>query len=100
MRHQEGRSHQIHELLIDDKRIHLTPLEYGVLAYLSDHEGQAVSRDELLDQVWGYEYMGGSNVVDARVRSLRKKLGPRAGMIETVTGVGYLYREEKKPFAD
>ena len=75
-------------------RIGLTPLEYGVMAYLCDNEGKAVARTDLLDEVWGYQVDVGSNVVDARILSLRKKLGQRASMIETVSGVGYRLRRE------
>jgi DNA-binding response OmpR family regulator len=64
------------------------------MAYLCDNEGKAVARTDLLDEVWGYKVDVGSNVVDARILSLRKKLGQRAGMIETVTGVGYRLRRE------
>ena len=81
------------ELVLDGSRIGLTPLEFGVMVYFHDNEGKAVSRSELLDEVWGYKYDGGSNVVDARVRSLRGKLGEHAWMIETVTGVGYRFRQ-------
>lgn len=57
-----------------------------------ENEGKAVSRADLLEKVWGYDYEGGSNVVDVVVRALRNKLGERASMIETVRGVGYKYR--------
>jgi len=80
------------EIVVGDRRIGLTPLEFGVIACLSDQEGKAVSRDTLLDRVWGRKYDGGSNVVDARIRDLRKKLGPLSSAIETVTGVGYRFR--------
>jgi hypothetical protein len=81
------------ELILDDQRVSLTPLEFGVMHCLSQREGRAVSRVDLLEEVWGYEYDGGgSNVVDAVIRSLRKKLGPQAAAIETVTGVGYRFR--------
>lgn len=80
------------EIILDENRIGLTPLEFGVISYLSDHEGKAISRDSLLSHVWGHDYEGGSNVVDARVRDLRKKLGPHSASIETVTGVGYRFR--------
>ncbi|MFQ5859097.1 MAG: winged helix-turn-helix domain-containing protein [Anaerolineae bacterium] len=80
------------ELILAGQRVALTPLEFGVMAYLYDREGKVVTRNELLDSVWGYEYYGGSNVVDARIRALRKKLGDYAAMIETVTGVGYRFR--------
>ncbi|MGG6242067.1 winged helix-turn-helix domain-containing protein [Nodosilinea sp. AN01ver1] len=80
-----------HALIIDGEQVPLTPLEYGVLAYLHSHPGKAVSRMTLLEDVWGYDYEGGSNVVDSIVRSLRKKLGPHSGAIATVTGVGYRF---------
>ena len=51
-----------------------------------------LSRDLLLSDVWGYSYTGGSNVVEAVVRSLRKKLQERAACVETVSGVGYKFR--------
>jgi DNA-binding SARP family transcriptional activator/predicted ATPase len=80
------------ELIIADERIAMAPLEYAVLRYLVDREGKAVSRVALLTDVWGYDYAGGSNVVDAVVRALRKKLGAYACAIETVTKVGYRFR--------
>jgi hypothetical protein len=80
------------ELIIGDMHIGLTPMEFNLINYLNQHEGKAVSRDELLNTVWGYDYDGGSNVVDAIVRSLRKKLGNHAKSIETVAGVGYRLR--------
>lgn len=80
-----------HELLQGSDRVHLTPLEYGLLKHLQIQQGKAVSRSELLNEVWGTQYQGGSNVVDSVVRGLRKKLGNRSGIIETVTGVGYRY---------
>jgi DNA-binding response OmpR family regulator len=69
----------------------LTPLEAQVLAYLRAREGQAVERSALLRDVWGYEWTGGSNVVEVAVSSLRRKLGEDAGTIATVRGVGYRY---------
>jgi hypothetical protein len=73
---------------LDGRRVPLTKLEFGVLRYLHDRREKVVSRDDLLRDVWGQSF-GGSNVVDAVVRSLRKKLGARSGVIETVTGHGY-----------
>lgn len=80
------------ELVLDEGRVALTPLEYGVLEYLLDREDEAVSRDELLREVWGSAYTGWSNKVDAVVAGLRRKLGDRSGVIETVRGYGYRYR--------
>ena len=81
-----------HELVLDGQRIGLTRLEFSLLCHLSERQGKAVARDELLNEVWGYDYDGGSNVVDAMVRSLRKKMGEHAACIETVSGVGYRLR--------
>jgi hypothetical protein len=86
------------ELILPDRRVGLTPLEFGVMVYLCDREGKVVTRNELLDTVWGYAYDGGSNVVDARVRALRKKLGDYAALIETVTGAGYRFRRRQNSF--
>lgn len=80
------------ELVVDGGRVALTPLEFGVIQYLSEREGRAVSRTDLLRHVWDTRYFGGSNVVDTVVRSLRRKLGPHAKRLETVTGVGYRWR--------
>jgi hypothetical protein len=80
------------ELIVDGQRVGLTPLEFSVMNYLYEREGKAVTRVSLLADVWGYNYEGGSNVMDVVVRSLRKKLGEQASMIETVTGVGYRFR--------
>ena len=82
------------ELLTGDEEADpadLTPLEAQVLAYLRAREGQAVERAALLRDVWGYEWTGGSNVVEVVVSSLRRKLGDDAGTITTVRGVGYRY---------
>jgi hypothetical protein len=80
------------ELIVDGQRVGLTQLEFATLQYLLAREGQAVNRGDLLDDVWGYSYDGGSNVVDVVIRGLRKKLGVRASAIETVTRVGYRLR--------
>ncbi|HEX4531094.1 MAG TPA: winged helix-turn-helix domain-containing protein, partial [Acidimicrobiia bacterium] len=74
---------------LGDHRVQLSPLEFGVLATLSERPGRAVTRAELINRVWGTSYVGGSNVVDVVVRSLRQKLGPAANRVETVRGVGY-----------
>jgi hypothetical protein len=80
------------ELLIEGRRLALTPLEFGVARYLMQRPGKAVSRTSLLNDVWGLSYEGGSNVVDSVVAALRRKLGDWARLIETVTGTGYRYR--------
>ena len=82
------------ELAVQGTRVSLTPLEFGLLRHLREREGQAVPRHELLAEVWGTEFTGGSNVVDAVVRSLRHKLGAAAPVVETVRGSGYRLRAD------
>lgn len=77
------------DLVFDGRRVPLTKLEYEVMERLVASEGRAVSRIDLLEQVWGYRETSGSNVVDVVIRGLRKKLGERAECIETVHGLGY-----------
>ncbi|MNH89955.1 Alkaline phosphatase synthesis transcriptional regulatory protein PhoP [compost metagenome] len=76
----------------DGVKIELTKTEYELLVKLLEHEGTVLSREELLTEVWGTSFLGGSNVVDVHIKSLRKKLGDRAvdsKYIATVRGVGY-----------
>ena len=80
------------ELVLDGRRIALTKLECAVLAHLREREGRPVSREALLREVWGYEWTGGSNVVEVAVSGLRRKLADRAPALETVRGVGYRLR--------
>jgi hypothetical protein len=77
------------QLVVDGNAVELTRLEWNVLRYLREREGNAVPRDELLRDVWGYEWSGGSNVLEVVVSALRKKLGAQAVALETVRGVGY-----------
>jgi hypothetical protein len=84
---------QAHELVVNGSRIGLTPLEFGVFAYLVARPQKAVARYELVEAVWGYgKEASTSNVVEAVVRSVRQKLGAHRNTLETVRGVGYRYR--------
>ena len=80
------------ELVIDGNRIGLTPLELGVMQQFVQYEGEVVKRETLLENVWGYDNFSGSNVVDKKIRSIRKKLGDDAPMIEAVSGIGYRFK--------
>ena len=60
-----------------------------MLRLLLAHRGQVFSREQLLEQVWGYAYTGESRTVDVHIRTLRQKLGPAGAYIETVRGYGY-----------
>jgi DNA-binding response OmpR family regulator len=84
---------QAHEIVVNGSRIGLTPLEFGVLAYLISRPNKAVARYELVETVWGYgKDASTSNVVETVVRSIRQKLGIHRNALETVRGVGYRYR--------
>lgn len=80
------------EIIVAGQRLPLTRLEFGVMRRLSARPGAVVERQALLAEVWGYQYDGGSNVVDVVVKGLRRKLGDHAGAIETVRGAGYRLR--------
>jgi two-component system, OmpR family, response regulator ArlR len=79
-------------MLVDGDRIDLTALEFEVLHDLRQHQGQVVTRQALLADVWGYEAGLSSNVVEVVISAWRKKLGSRASMIETLRGAGYRLR--------
>ena len=78
----------------DGEEISLTKKKFELLAYLLRHKGEAVTRDRLLTEVWEYEYMGDTNVVDVYIRYLRQKIDDRfqIKLITTVRGVGYMIR--------
>ncbi len=78
-----------HEASCAGARLDLTPREFDLLAFLARHPGRALSRDELLRKVWGYDYVGETRTVDVHVRRLRAKLGDHHEIIETVLGAGY-----------
>ena len=79
------------QLVLRDRRVDLTRLEFEVFRSLYERPGAVVDRSSLLREVWGYDDDRGSNIVDAQVKSLRHKLGERAGAIETVRGLGYRF---------
>lgn len=81
-----------HELMVQGRPRLLTPLEFGLFRHLCERAGRLVTRPELLREVWGTEFTGGSNVVDAVVRTLRVKLGSGADVVQTVRGAGYRLR--------
>jgi len=78
-----------HEVDEDGKVIDLTPKEFRLLKALIDAKGRVLSRDQLLDKVWGFDYYGDPRTVDVHVRRLRQKLDNWAIYVETVKGFGY-----------
>jgi DNA-binding response OmpR family regulator len=80
-----------HEARYSGRRLDLTRREFGLLHYLARHPGRLCRREELLDKVWGYDYLGETRTVDVHVRRLRSKLGKGGSLIETVIGSGYRF---------
>jgi len=78
-----------YQVLVKGQTIRLTSTEFNLLAYLLRNKGRVLSRDRLLEQVWGYRYGGTTRTVDTHIQRLREKLGSEANCIETVRGVGY-----------
>jgi len=74
------------------REIALTQLELGILRFLAAHPGETVTRDSLLNGLWGVSYEGTARTIDTRVVRLRQKLGADGALIETVYGAGYRYR--------
>ena len=79
------------EVKIDENILSLSPKEYELLIYLASNEGIALSRDNILDNVWGIDYYGDIRTVDTNVKRLREKLGDKANYIVTVRGSGYKF---------
>ncbi len=74
-----------------EELVHLTPTEFDLLFYLASRPSRVATREELLEQVWGYDIPSGARTVDSHVRSLRRKLG--SSIIRTVHGVGYAAKD-------
>ena len=85
-----------HSVSYNGEDLTLTKKEYDLLECLLRNKNIAMSREQLLSTVWGYEYMGDTNVVDVYVRYLRQKIDDKYGMhmIETIRGIGYMIKEE------
>ena len=84
-----------HLVQIDGQDISLTLKEFELLRILLENRGRVLTRTQLQDHVWGYEFDGESRTVDVHIRTLRQKLGPCGEIIETVRGVGYKIGEGK-----
>ena len=83
-----------YEVTLDGEPLELTYKEFELLKFLATHPEKVFSRDQLLNQVWGYDFIGGTRTVDVHVRRLRAKLGPQyASLIDTVRNVGYKFLE-------
>jgi len=85
-----------HQLKISGKSVSLTKKEFAVLTYLAKRPGRVVTRDILLDQVWGEDVVIIDRTVDVHIRKIREKLGPKyMNVIETIKGVGYRFKTDE-----
>ncbi|MGF7186732.1 DNA-binding response OmpR family regulator [Desulfitispora alkaliphila] len=87
-----------HRIYVDDKEVNLTAKEYDILLLLVKHPGRIYSRNQLLEQIWGYDYIGEDRTVDVHVRRLREKVEENPGKpsyILTKWGVGYYFNQEE-----
>ena len=82
------------QVFVEESPVVLTAIEFDLLRILAQHRGQVLTREQLLEKVWGYEYFGDLRVVDVHLGHLRQKLGNRE-FIQTVRGVGYRFQEVK-----
>ena len=84
-----------HEILVDGKRVQLTYKEFLLLCLLLENQGRVLTREVLMDKIWGLGVERENRTLDVHIRTLRAKLGPAGGLIETVRGLGY--RLEDRP---
>ncbi len=83
---------------VGEQPVDLTPIEFDLLWVLAQHHGRVLSRQQLIEQVWGYDYYGDDRVVDVHIGRLRKKLdqaGHAGNLVATVRGVGYRFEDEQ-----
>lgn len=83
------------QVLLNGHPLDLSPKEYELLAFLSDNRGKALSRQQILNQVWSYDYYGDLRTVDTHINRLRTKLGESAGLVQTIRGYGYRFEVDK-----
>lgn len=80
-----------HEVRVDDKKINLTPKEYDLLKYLVTNKNIALSREQLLTNIWGYDFFGDDRTIDTHIKTLRNSLGKYRKFIVTVRAIGYKF---------
>ena len=85
-----------HIIKIDNKTINVTPKEFEILTYLIENKNIAISREQLLSKLWGYDYFGDDRTVDTHIKMLRNNLGKYRDHIKTVRGIGYKFVENEE----
>lgn len=84
-----------HTVKIDNDFVEVTPKEFDILTYLIKNKNIAISREQLLAKVWGYDFFGDDRTVDTHIKMLRNNLGKYRNIIKTVRTIGYKYNEEE-----
>lgn len=85
-----------HTIKIDNETINVTPKEFEILTYLIKNKNIAISREQLLSSLWGYDFFGDDRTVDTHIKMLRNNLREYRDLIETVRGIGYKFNDEEK----
>lgn len=83
------------EVLVEDVLLKTTAKEFNILLHFMENEGRALTREMILEAIWGYDYFGDVRVVDNHIKKLRKTLGEKAYVIVTIFGVGYKFEVNK-----
>lgn len=88
-------NYKSHSVKLENKQLELTPKEYDLLTYFTQNENVALSREQLLSKIWGYDFFGDDRTIDTHIKMLRNKLGKYRDLIKTVRSVGYKFETEK-----
>ena len=80
-------------VIVDGKHVDMSPREYDLFFFLVKNRGIALSREKLINEVWGYDFLGDDRTIDTHIKQLRKVLGPYSRCISTLRGVGYRFDE-------
>ncbi len=83
-----------HQVTIDETPIDLSAKEFELLTYFLENSGRALSREQILNHVWNYDYYGDARTIDTHVKKLRSKMGDKGELIKTIWGLGYKFSPE------
>ena len=89
---------ETYEVYLDDKKIEMPPKEFELLYFLAKNKNKVFTRDQLLDEIWGYEFFGDSRTVDVHIKRIREKIESdnKNWQLKTVWGVGYKFEANDK----
>lgn len=85
-----------HKVTIDDAALNLSPKEFDLLVYFAANKGIVLSREKILDAIWGFDFEGDLRTVDSHIKRLREKLGEKSYLISTVRGTGYRFEAKNE----